>query len=101
MISPATLQRLKSAQGHLDAVVRMAEEGRYCVDVLHQVGAVQGALERARLSILEDHLQTCVREAYAEGRFDDMVEELVAVMRDDLRRSAACTAGGHGQEAPS
>ena len=90
MITPATLQRLKSARGHFDAVIRMVEEGRYCVDVLHQIGAVQGALEHARLAVLEDHLRTCVRDAYAEGRYDDMVNELVAVMNDDLSRTRAC-----------
>lgn len=99
MISEATLQRLRSARGHLDAVIRMAEEGRYCVDVLHQVGAVQAALERTRVSILEDHLRTCVRDAYPAGRFDDMVDELVAVLGDDLRRAGACAQAHHREEA--
>jgi DNA-binding FrmR family transcriptional regulator len=90
MISPSTVQRLRSAHGHLDAVIRMVEEGRYCVDVLHQLGAVQGALEQARRAVLEDHLRTCVRDAYAEGRVDDMVGELVSVLSDDLRSSDIC-----------
>lgn len=90
MITPATLQRLKSSSGHLDAVIRMIEDGRYCVDVLHQIGAVQGALEHARLAVIEDHLRSCVRDSYAEGRFDEMVNELVAVMTDDLARARAC-----------
>jgi CsoR family transcriptional regulator, copper-sensing transcriptional repressor len=98
VITPATLQRLKSARGHLDAVIRMVEDGRYCVDVLHQVGAVQGALEHARVSILEDHLRSCVRDAYGQGRFDDIVDELIAVMSDDLRRTAACAHHHDAQE---
>jgi DNA-binding FrmR family transcriptional regulator len=69
-------------RGHLDAVIRMAEEGRYCVDVLHQIGAVQGGLERARRAVLEDHLRSCVKDAYADGRVDDMVEELVSVLSE-------------------
>jgi DNA-binding FrmR family transcriptional regulator len=90
MISQPTVQRLRSARGHLDAVTHMAEEGRYCVDVLHQLGAVQGALEHARRAVLEDHLRTCVKDAYAEGRVEDMVSELLSVLSDDLRNSAVC-----------
>lgn len=90
MITAPTLLRLKSARGHLDAVIRMVEEERYCVDVLHQIGAVQAALDHVRRAVLEDHLRTCVRDAYAEGRFEDMVDELVAAMTGDMERSTAC-----------
>jgi DNA-binding FrmR family transcriptional regulator len=55
----------------------MLEENRYCIDVLHQIGAVEGALERSRRAILEEHLRTCVVAAYADGRVDDVVEELL------------------------
>lgn len=70
--------RLHSARGHLDGVVRMVEEDRYCIDVLHQISAVQGALDRVRRDILEAHLRGCVPEAVAEGRVDDVVQELLA-----------------------
>lgn len=70
--------RLRSARGHLDGVIRMVEEDRYCIDVLHQLSAVQGALDRARRDILEAHLRGCVPEAVAEGRIDDVVDELLA-----------------------
>jgi DNA-binding FrmR family transcriptional regulator len=70
--------RLRSARGHLDGVIRMVEEDRYCIDVLHQLSAVQGALERARREVLEAHLRGCVPEAVAEGRIDDIVAELLS-----------------------
>lgn len=56
----------------------MVEEDRYCIDVLHQLSAVQGALDRLRRDILEAHLRGCVPEAVAGGRVDDVVEELLA-----------------------
>jgi CsoR family transcriptional regulator, copper-sensing transcriptional repressor len=103
VISASTVQRLRGARGHLDAVVRMAEEGRYCVDVLHQLRAVQGALDHARLAVLEDHLRTCVRDAYADGRVEDMVAELLSALSNDLRSSEVCrrTAAGRGSERAS
>ncbi len=70
--------RLRSARGHLDGVIRMVDEDRYCIDVLHQLSAVQGALNRVRRDILEAHLRGCIPEAVAEGRIDDVVDELLA-----------------------
>jgi CsoR family transcriptional regulator, copper-sensing transcriptional repressor len=45
--------RLRSARGHLDGVIRMVDEDRYCVDLLDQLSAVAGALDRIRRDILE------------------------------------------------
>ena len=70
--------RLRTARGHLDAVIRMVDEDRYCIDVLHQLSAVQGALERVRRDVLEAHLRGCVPEAVAEGRIEDIVDELMS-----------------------
>ncbi len=70
--------KLRSARGHLEGVIRMVEEDRYCIDVLHQISAVQGALDRVRRDILEAHLRGCVPETVAEGRVDDVVDELLA-----------------------
>ena len=69
--------RLRTARGHLDGVIRMVEDDRYCIDLLHQLSAVQGALERVRREVLEAHLRGCVPEAVAEGRIDDIVDELL------------------------
>jgi DNA-binding FrmR family transcriptional regulator len=70
--------RLRTARGHLDGVIRMVDEDRYCIDVLHQLSAVQGALERARREVLEAHLRGCVPEAVAEGGIEDIVDELMS-----------------------
>lgn len=59
-MNPATLRRLKSAEGHLKGIVRMAEEGAYCIDLIRQIQAVQSALNKVSAQILEDHLNSCV-----------------------------------------
>lgn len=87
MISEATLRRLQSASGQLDGVVRMVADGRYCIDVLHQVTAVQAALEHARQAVLADHVRTCVRDAYDEGRVANILEELIDVLVDQGRHT--------------
>lgn len=72
--------RLRSARGHLDAVIRMADEDRYCIDLLHQISAVQGALDRVRREVLEAHLRGCLPQAALDGTTDEVVEELMAAV---------------------
>lgn len=74
------LQRLRSARGHLDAVIRMLDDDRYCIDVLQQVNAVEAALRRSRQAILEHHLRICAVQRYAEGRVDELTDEVIGAL---------------------
>jgi DNA-binding FrmR family transcriptional regulator len=58
-----TLIRLKTIEGHLRGVIRMSEEGAYCIDIIRQIQAVQAALNKVSTGILEDHLNSCVTTA--------------------------------------
>ena len=55
-----TLRRLKTIEGHLRGVIRMVEGDAYCIDVIRQIQAVEGALNKVSTRILEDHLNSCV-----------------------------------------
>lgn len=60
----------------------MVEEDTYCVDVLTQISAARGALAKAGEVVLADHVETCVRDAFASGDEDDAakhVDELLDV----------------------
>lgn len=65
------IHRLKSVAGHVNGIIRMLEEDRYCIDVIKQIQAAQTALARVSESILESHLHTCVATAL-QG--DDVAE---------------------------
>src|SRR6266508_750703 len=77
------LNRLKTSRGHLDAVIRMVEDDTYCPDLMKQLSAVQGSLERASRIVLRNHLETCVAAAMVAGRADEIVEELMEALRYD------------------
>ena len=77
------VNRLKTARGHLDAVLRMVEDEAYCPDVMKQLSAVQGSLERASRLVLRNHLETCVAEAMRQGRTAEIVDELMEALRYD------------------
>ncbi len=83
----SALNRLKTVRGHLDAVISMVEEERYCPQVMKQVSALQGSLERVNRVLLQNHLETCVPRAIAEKRGDEIVEELL----ESLKYTAAIT----------
>lgn len=71
MISPSekpkVLARLKRIEGQLSAIQRMIDEDRYCVDVLLQISAAQGALGQVGKIVLGAHMNTCVAEAFSGG----------------------------------
>lgn len=77
----SSINRLKTVRGHLDAVLAMVEEERYCPDVMKQVSALQASLERVNRILLQNHLETCVTEAVAEGRTAQIVDELMETMK--------------------
>lgn len=73
--------RLVKAMGHLNAVHRMVDEKKYCIDVLHQLKAVQAALDKVSEEILKQHLETCVVEAVRNQDEQRVIDELVQVFR--------------------
>jgi CsoR family transcriptional regulator, copper-sensing transcriptional repressor len=54
------LGRLNRIEGQVRGVSRMVEEERYCIDVLTQISAVQAALDKIGLGLLDDHVRHCL-----------------------------------------
>lgn len=77
----SSINRLKTVRGHLDAVLTMVEDERYCPDIMKQVSALEASLERVNRILLQNHLETCVTEAVAEGRTAEIVDELMETMK--------------------
>ncbi len=61
------LNRLARIEGQVRGISRMVEEGRYCIDILHQIQAVKSALTKVESAVLKDHAACCVSEAIASG----------------------------------
>lgn len=77
----AAVNRLKTVRGHLDGVLDMVEQERYCPDIMKQVSAVQGSLEKVNRVLLQNHVETCVLDAVAEGRSEQIVDELLETLK--------------------
>lgn len=75
------LNRLKTVRGHLDAVITMVDDERYCPEVMKQVSALQSSLEKVNRILLQNHIETCVPVAVADGRAEEIVDELMEALR--------------------
>ena len=76
------VDRLKRVEGQVAGIRRMVESETYCIEVLHQFSAVQGALASAAQGILSAHLTSCVQQAFLEGGEADRaakIEELMGI----------------------
>lgn len=75
-------RRLLSIRGHVEGVMRMLEDDSvYCVDALKQIKAVSGALDKVGSLVLQSHLRDHVVTAAQRGDVDEIVEELMEVMK--------------------
>ncbi|ADV65925.1 protein of unknown function DUF156 [Deinococcus maricopensis DSM 21211] len=75
-------RRLAIARGHLEGIIRMLDNpDAYCVDVLRQIKAVQGALSGAGEVVLRGHLEAHVATAHERGDTVEIVEELMEALK--------------------
>ncbi len=78
-------KRLNRIEGQVRGVRKMVDEDRYCIDVLTQISAIQAALDKVALGLLDDHAHTCVIGAAPEQR-DERTEEMMAAVARLMRR---------------
>lgn len=74
------LARLRRIEGQVVGIQRMVEEDRYCVEILNQVAAVEGALDRVGHLLLAGHVETCVTHAIESGRPKERKKKLDELM---------------------
>jgi DNA-binding FrmR family transcriptional regulator len=79
------LKRMRRIEGQVGGVERMIEDDRYCIDVLTQISAVQAALDKVALGLLDEHARHCVIEGKGGGQAE-MTDELMAAVGRLMRR---------------
>jgi DNA-binding FrmR family transcriptional regulator len=77
--------RLKRVEGQVRGVEKMIGEDRYCIDVLTQISAIQAALDKVALGLLDQHASHCVLGA-ANDEKEQKTEEMMAAVGRLLRR---------------
>lgn len=75
------LARLRKAEGQVRGLERMVEDDRYCIDIVTQITAVQAALDKIALGLLDDHTRHCVLAGKGEPKAaGDQADELMAAV---------------------
>jgi DNA-binding FrmR family transcriptional regulator len=77
----ALIKRMRRISGQVGGVERMIAEERYCIDILTQISAVQAALDKVAVGVLDDHVRHCVVEADEANREEKTAEMMGAVSR--------------------
>jgi DNA-binding FrmR family transcriptional regulator len=77
----AVVNRLKSIAGHVNGIVAMLEQDRYCIDIIKQLQATQAALGKVNQIILDHHLHTCLATAVRGDNADER-ERVLAEISD-------------------
>ena len=80
------LKRLRRVEGQVRGIEKMVEEDRYCIDVLTQISAVQAALDKVALGLLDDHARHCVIEGHGDGEPQALTDEVMAAVARLMRR---------------
>jgi DNA-binding FrmR family transcriptional regulator len=78
-------KRLRRIEGQVRGIDGMVADDRYCIDVLTQIAAVQAALDKVALGLLDDHARHCVLGA-EPGLAEERTEELMAAVGRLMRR---------------
>jgi DNA-binding FrmR family transcriptional regulator len=80
------LARLKRIEGQTRGVQKMVDEDRYCIDVLTQISAIQAALDKVALGLLDDHVKHCVIGGAGPGSQEELTDEMMAAVGRLLAR---------------
>jgi DNA-binding FrmR family transcriptional regulator len=74
------VNRLSRIEGHIRGVKTMVQQNSPCPDVLLQIAAVRGALDKVARIVLDEHLTECIARASENGNIDVEIEQLKAAL---------------------
>jgi len=80
-------KRLARIEGQVRGVAKMVDEDRYCIDVLTQISAIQAALDKVAVGLLDGHARHCMVEGHGgPADPDERVDELMSAVSRLLAR---------------
>ena len=81
----ATTKRLKRIEGQVKGLMKMIDEGKYCIDLINQTNAIRRALEQVALIIMKRHVASCVTESVECCEGEDKIDELIKTIDRFIR----------------
>ncbi len=78
---PNIVKRLKRANGHLASVIAMIEDERPCADIVQQLHAVEKAVQQAKRTLIQDHIDHCLNDAFVEANAAPITADFKAITK--------------------
>lgn len=83
----SVLQRLGTIKGHIGGIEKMVEDNKNCEDILFQLSAVMGAMNKLSAHILEGYTEECLNEVdIADEDVRARIEKLTKTMINMLKK---------------
>ncbi len=86
--SEQTIRRLRTIEGHIRGIQRMVDEQAYCIDIIRQIQAVQAALGKISVPLLEQHVNSCLITAIRGedvNEREQVLKEIITVFETATR----------------
>ena len=80
------VQALKTVSGQVEGIIRMIEDGRYCIDISNQIFAASALLKKANLLVLQQHMNHCVKHAVETGDAEEKISEMMGILSKVMER---------------
>lgn len=87
VIKKKAIRRLKILEGQVRGLQKMVQEGKYCIDILHQSLAAKEALSGVDDLILENHLSICTANQMKMGKAAKASKEILSIYKLSRKRS--------------
>lgn len=76
------LNRLNIITGQVEAVKKMINDKRYCVDIMTQLKATRSALKAVELAVLETHMKSCLEECHNDQKNREVkISEIMTLLK--------------------
>lgn len=83
----SVLQRLGTIKGHIAGIEKMVEDDKPCEDILFQLSAVMGAVNKLNAHILEGYAEACLNDVSIEADVRQRIENLTKTMLAMLKKA--------------
>lgn len=74
------MQSLKTARGQIEGIIKMIEDGRYCMDISNQIAATQALVKKSQVLILKQHIAHCVTAAVESENSEEKMDEIMKIL---------------------
>ncbi|MFQ6618502.1 MAG: metal-sensitive transcriptional regulator [Fidelibacterota bacterium] len=81
---PKLIRRMKAIKGQVEGVQRMIEDEKYCIDIINQITAIRGALDKVALLVMNLHIRSCVVDAVRTDIHDHRADKKIRELMDTM-----------------